>query len=453
MTIQLDGYKISRTQKLEDLTTGLGTSLSAVAEQIWIENPTSSIFRYSELDKARRSEFERSFSGGGLLAGVGFAGGKSAKKTPDSPVISKDEADKRVKDSGVKLEIGANGIPERALDILIERKREEVKRRALIDSAPEGFWNGTAEIGTGLAVSLADPIGVALSFVPVVGQARYAKLMANTSTALGRAGVRTGVGAVEGLAGAALIEPVVLLSAKAEQSDYGLYDSFMNLTFGAVLGGGLHSGLGAVGDAIGRSSPQTKQDMLRAAVGQVMDDRPVDVGFVAKSDPSFRSEWRANQVARAIEGADVDVRVKKEFDIVMDELKPELISKAADLSDGISERAIRDLEAGRVPDVFIDDVARVVKSRIEDFEAQAPKIDAISPEASLEASLRANEFLESAPQETVESVDTLTNDILTALDEQNIDTADLRAEIDDISRSADVEARGLREAIACMLGK
>jgi len=438
--VMLEGYKVSRTQRLEDLTTGLGTSLSALAEQIWTENPLSSTFRQTKLE-------EQLF--GGFVPGT-----KGAQfKGPKTPVLNKQDADKKVLEAGVKLDIGERGIPEGALDLMIDRKREEVKRKALIAAAPEGFWSGAAQIGTGLAVSVADPINLASAFIPVVGQARYAKLIAGTATATGRTAVRAGVGVTEGLVGAALVEPVILFAAEAEQADYGLYDSFLNLTFGAVLGGGLHAGLGAIGDAVGRSSPQTKEDLIRSAVGQAMDNKPIDVAYVAKLDASFRAEWRADQVARAIEGADVDARVQKEFNRAMDELRPELIAKAAGLPDGVGFKAVEDLQAGRVPDLFIDDVAKLVKSRIEDFDAPPPKLDAKSPEASDLSSRQAQETIDTTVDFTPESVDTLTDDILTALDEQEVDTASVRKEINEINQTAKRDENGLREAIACMLGR
>ncbi|MEE9351519.1 MAG: hypothetical protein V3U78_04610 [Thiotrichaceae bacterium] len=442
MPIQIDGYKVSRNQKLEDLTTGLDTSLSALAKQVWVENPVSSVFRQNKLE--------------GELFGPVQPGTKGAQfKGPQTPVLSKENADKKAKDAGVSLDIGELGMPEGALDLMIKRKREEIKRKALISAAPEGFWSGAAQIGTGLAVSLADPINVASAFIPIVGQARYAKLVANTSTTLGKTATRAGVGVAEGLVGAAIVEPLVLFAAESEQADYGLYDSFLNLTFGAVLGGGLHAGLGAVGDVIGKTSPQTKQDLLRASMGQVMDNKPVDVGYVAQLDPSFREQWRASEVEKVVKGVDADERIVKEFNRAMDELRPELITRAERLPD--AQKAIEDLEAGRVPTAFIDDVSKIVKARIDDFEATSPKLDAMSPEASRVASIEAQNTLDNAipdePQDIVKAIDSDTDDILTALDEQQVDTKAVRKEIDDINTSVERESNGLRAAINCMLGK
>ena len=521
MTIRLDGYKVRRTQRLEDLTTGLGTSLSALAEQVWTENPMSSIFRLSKLNQeliVEPTELEKQ------LLDVFRSGTKLEKfKGPKTPVLNKQDADKKVSEAGVKLDIGERGIPEGALDIMIERKREEIKRKALIAAAPEGFWSGAAQIGTGLAVSVADPINVASAFIPIVGQARYAKLIAGTATAVGRTSVRAGVGVTEGLVGAALVEPVILLAAEAEQADYGLYDSFLNLTCGAVLGGALHAGLGAIGDAVGRSAPQTKEDLIRSAVGQAMDNKAIDVGFVARTNISFMDEWHGLQIDEL-----KDKAVSSEIDIIKSELLPiagnklskgeikdltfelnDLEFKAKNLesesvnikkqggqrlkkqgikkgerireidsdlqglkekvdiineklkANNVASKASSDLsriEQGIIPDDFKTRVADVADAAvrldvIKPFEAKAPNLDAKSPEASDLSSRQAQETLDTTADFTPESVDSLTDDILTALDEQEIDTASVRKEIDEINQTAKRDENGLREAIACMLGK
>ncbi len=45
-------------------------------------------------------------------------------------------------------------------------------------------------------------------------------------------------GAVEGAVGASVLEPFIYGVAQKVQADYDLYDSFMNVGFGTVLGGG-----------------------------------------------------------------------------------------------------------------------------------------------------------------------------------------------------------------------
>jgi hypothetical protein len=447
MTITLDGYRVGRTQSLEDLETDLSSSLGATAEQTWIENPTSSIFRFDELNVAL-SEREVPISG---------IRTRGARKFQPEPVLkdmlSQEDANKRVAEFGVKLDIGDAGIPERALDIMISRKREEVKRQAVIDSVPSGFWNGAAEIGVGLAVSLADPINVASAFVPIVGQARYASMLAKTSSVGGRIGVRAGVGAIEGAAGAALVEPIVYLAAKAEQADYGLYDSFMNLTFGAVLGSGMHAGLGAVSDVLAKSSAATKDSLIKSAMGQAMDDKPIDIGFVARSDPSFQKEWKSNQVARAIEGAQVDGRFKAELGTVFAELEPSMRARADSLEGDARISAHKSLDEKLIPDEFNAQASRMLSERVDSFDAPPMKINQPSPEANHEYAKSAQSTIDNKLDETPETLDSLTNDIMTAIDDSGVDSSLIRAEIDGINKSVEQESAGMREALLCMIGK
>ena len=109
------------------------------------------------------------------------------------------------------------------VDIMVEKKEAERERQSIIQRGPEGSWNpfssgfyvGAAKFGTGLAVSMLDPINIGASFIPVFGQARFAALAA-------RQGLRTARltrGVVEGAVGAALVEPIVYSAAKRVQAD------------------------------------------------------------------------------------------------------------------------------------------------------------------------------------------------------------------------------------------
>jgi hypothetical protein len=89
-----------------------------------------------------------------------------------------------------------------------------------------------------------DPINIAASFIPVFGQARFAALAARTSLRT----ARLTRGVVEGAVGAAVVEPLVYSAAKRVQADYGAVDSLLNITFGSILGGGLHVGVGKLRD-------------------------------------------------------------------------------------------------------------------------------------------------------------------------------------------------------------
>ena len=188
--------------------------ISAVAEDNWNFNPLSSIQTYYDLQEARSSAQE-----------------VSAER------ISRDELNKEYADIGLFFKEDEY---QSVVDIMVEKKKEERQRQSIIQRGPKGFVAGAAKFATGLGVSLFDPINIASAFIPVFGQARFAGLVAKR----GFTQARLAKGTVEGAVGAAIVEPIVYGSAQEVQADYGLVDSFLNITFGTILGGGLHVGAG-----------------------------------------------------------------------------------------------------------------------------------------------------------------------------------------------------------------
>jgi len=155
-------------------------------------------------------------------------------------------------------------------------------------------------------------------------------LLERASGPLARAGVRAGVGATEGLAGAAIAEPLVYAQAQAEQADYGMLDSLLNVAFGAIFGAALHAGGGALADALrkeraapnaGRApepiepaprvTPQEQEVAFRVALAQMVEGRRPDVaelvrGFEAARDavdPAVLQREAAQSVAAELRSA------------------------------------------------------------------------------------------------------------------------------------------------------
>lgn len=164
--------------------------------------------------------------------------------------ISAELARQRLAERGMEsdIKISDGGITQAALDTLIERKAIERRRQEIYGLAEGGFSQGAARLGVGLGTSLVDPLNIATAFIPVVREARYLNWLGKAGGVVGRTGVRAGVGAIEGVAGAALLEPIIAGSRRYEQADYGMADSLLNVAFGGLFGAGLHSVGGAVSD-------------------------------------------------------------------------------------------------------------------------------------------------------------------------------------------------------------
>jgi hypothetical protein len=226
--------------------------------------------------------------------------GDIAKREGPKDVISSDEANSLYGETGLKFDAPVSaGYAKTSA----EKKQQENERTKIVARAPGGFGTGAAYIAGAFYGSLRDPINIGLSFLPIVGEARYAKLV----QLYGQHGGRLAKGAIEGAAGAALVEPIVYAGAQVPQYNYGLADSLLNIAVGTGLGGGLHFAGGKIADAWrGRkvttlsetgSTPiptrldekidllptEAKADVLRAAIGKIAKDEPLDIEAQVKA--------------------------------------------------------------------------------------------------------------------------------------------------------------------------
>lgn len=199
----------------------------------------------------------------------------------ESPLLTPEEANQKygITGGGKDHLKWTAPVREREAKELNDLKRDELLRQDIIARGAGGFWQGTAKLGVGLAGSIVDPINILSAFIPVVGEANFARILGVTGS---RALTRAIVGGIEGAAGAAMLEPVVYGLSKAEQRDYDMTDSMMNIAFGTVLGGGLHVVGGAAKDRlfgipklIDDAPLETKRAMLGDALVSVLEDRPV----------------------------------------------------------------------------------------------------------------------------------------------------------------------------------
>lgn len=236
-----------------------------------------------------------------------FIGTALIAKDPERFAVRGSDAKAEAAKRNVTLDLADDATISRPeLDTMLRLKERERKQLQTLNRRPQTWGGFAAEIGGGLVGSLTDPFQVAASFIPVVGQARYAKWIAAARGPLGRAGVRAGVGAAEGFVGSAIIEPFVYIRAQSLGLEYDATDSFMNFVFGTVLGGGLHVAGGFFGDAItGRYDPpeQTSRAALADAVTALEDGRSFNVA------PAFDE-----QAARAAV-ADIG-RFRRQLDVV-----------------------------------------------------------------------------------------------------------------------------------------
>ena len=239
--------------------TGFWDAAGATFYNAWDRNHSSSMFRVKEQVQAYQSS---------------------------NNYLNRDELNKQYGHLGLVFKEDTR---EGVVNYLVERKEIEKERQNIISRGPDGKLAKSFFFLESLATSFVDPINIAASFVPVVGQARFANMVARSGKTL----ARMKKGFVEGLVGNTAIEPIVYGVAKSEQADYTAYDSFFNIAVGGFIGSTFHVGIGRLGDYIADArgkpniyqklaaiSPENQTALLKHSIGRVLNGEKVDTGNI-----------------------------------------------------------------------------------------------------------------------------------------------------------------------------
>ena len=314
----LNTIKTAQETGYDQYKTSLFESLGAVASDNWNFNPVISIKNMSNIGAASTESRKA-----GLLP------------------IDKNLLNEEYRDLGLFFERNEY---QSVVDIMVDRKKKERERQSIMARGPQGSWNplsggfyvGAAKLAVGIGTSFLDPINIAASFIPIYGQARFARSIAKakglgTKSAKAFRNTRLKRGVVEGAGGALLLEPLVYGAAQRIQADYDLYDSFLNVAFGSVLGGGLHVGAGKLRDIntnakfqariltnrenlskpeggdpevdlykeyypdevvnemmkLDQMNTETRDLLLQKSIGDMILDEPVNTGPIVNADPTL----------------------------------------------------------------------------------------------------------------------------------------------------------------------
>lgn len=278
--------------------------------------------------------------------------------------VAKADAEAQVKQAGVKITVPDESYTADALAMLIKRQQDNARRADILSRAPTGFMPSTARFTAELAAGIADPLNVAAGFVPVLGEARVAQMMARAGDSfLARSGARASIGAIEGGTSIAAIEPLNYGAHQQLQDDYTMADSLMNIGFGSLLGAGLHVGGGALSDMLrgGAAHPAARYAGMGLDDIQHVLDFERERATMTPADQARVLESFSPEARRALGvTGDVHAPVHEEGEpykpaISTPESPMSAASIAARISPEIHETAMRqaiaDLASGRMPDV------------------------------------------------------------------------------------------------------
>lgn len=261
----------------EDFPASLGESLRARFASSFAVAGADPLKRLAEREIAAGGERrERAFGviGAGLGFGLGinpfgafFSSQDVARQTErEREVLTPEVANERAEGLGLKFD---RPITVDEFQLIVDQKKKELAWQSLRQRAPKTITSKTLGLATDLFAQLVDPINIASAFIPIVGESKF--FLAVRKLGLTRA--RFARGATEGFVGNLLVEPIVAVNASREQADYTMADSLMNLAFGTVIGGGLHTVGGRIGD-LRRGGPPIDPSTIKAPDGVTPPDIP-----------------------------------------------------------------------------------------------------------------------------------------------------------------------------------
>ena len=398
--------------------TSLLESLGAVASDNWNFNPSYSIYTNKQLEEAKSLSIQK-------------------KETPVSrEILNNNKEHKRL---GLFFD---NDEYQSVVDIIVNRKKDERKRQSIIARGPEGSWNpfsggfyvGASKLATGIGISLLDPINIAASFIPVFGQARFAALAART----GFKTARLTRGTVEGFAGAIVIEPLVYGLAQKVKADYDHMDSFLNITFGTIMGGGLHVGAGKLKDL----NTARKFKLRQKKIKQARKENKITVDEGADAELNLYREYypENGRIMMALEKTDPKTRKllleKSLNDFLLD--KPNNISPIVDADPNL--RNVSNTSA--TPKIKIKSESKIDQVELNDVEKNVVKRNSVETDSEIKS-------LETQ----LETLRTNQKDLKLKFDEDSFDVKRTKQDLDEANNKSKDLDEIIKDAINCVNGR
>jgi len=220
--------------------------------------------------------------------------------------------------------------------LLVQNKKEEIIRGAIIQAGPKGIVPGVAKFAGGMAAMATDPLELGSMFIPMVGAtgratsiARYGKVRGNVV-----------VGAKEGAFGSAITEPFYYGLSVNQQLDYTMSEALFNVGAGLFLGGAIGGGVGTI---MARTVNE-KEVIDIAEFSEIIEARkaaePIsEAEALARADKIVKNLRKANKITGDHITYDLALRqFITDQNITADIIRPRAVKRPATLSEFIKSK-------------------------------------------------------------------------------------------------------------------
>lgn len=235
-----------------------------------INQPISNV--ESGLGESLLSSLKQGFEEGPVMSGIRFAQADMLANDQNSTVISKSDADAKLKEYGVKsINVPDSGVTQAFLDHVIDERKTSLAKQQIAMSAPSGWVATPLNFTASLAGSMADPGNVALAFVPFAGEAKAASVA-------GRFAERFVAGSKMGAIQAVATVPLTAQAAAAEGDEFTYGNALESTFFNTMAGGLMHAGGGLIADAVRARRPVATPEQpinSEAAAADISQPAPV----------------------------------------------------------------------------------------------------------------------------------------------------------------------------------
>jgi hypothetical protein len=237
----------------------------------------------------------------------------------------------------------------------------EIRDKQAIARASSDAHAGIAGFLGTMAGDAADAISFGTMFLPVVSQASTLRMAGKSGATLARA--RTGF--LEGLAGAAMMEPTQGAQEKWLGNEYTMADSLTNVALGATMSMGIHVGGGTAGDLVSKAfGKKTLAEQGQELLMRERNQKNYDEGLNFDGEPDIRTLNIPEELGAEIRNVaeKIDNRTRESYGHAPDEKGNSVSWEAARI------RMVEALDGwanGRTPDMELYGVIHQVQTALK----------------------------------------------------------------------------------------
>ena len=276
----------SPAPKASDAHTSLAGSIGAQLVGGFLDNPTMRLIRSArEAHAGGEDQAVGQYGEADVYSGVPLETQQSVidSQKASIPDISQSDAKALLKqeslsESDVPLgDAASHKLP--VLQMRIDAAHAKRDRDAAIERGPSGLFPGALGLVTSLGVGMLDPINDAAFMIPVIGEARWGKILASAGDSIAaRTALQAGRGAAQGAVGTTALQPFDWWLHTQDGQDYTMAQAMENIAMGAGMGAAFHA------------LPHAYRDWRTRRQGLPLEGSPLDLALRAAPEPGATGE-------------------------------------------------------------------------------------------------------------------------------------------------------------------